>query len=247
MPYIREYTALNPQERRQLRFKRKFKEDHPRWDDSMVFLARLVAEYLPTSASVLDFGCGHGNFVIDELRGRFFHRVGFDILSESATGNTSVERVVIGDGEALPFEDASFDAVVSLWVMEHVKHPERIFSEIRRVLKPGGIFAFVTPNRRSLLIALRRLMSKRTADHLLRIFYGRDDDDVFDVYYRANDLLTLHALAKASGLSAEILLENADPSYTSFGSISYGLSRFFSRKDLSWAKPHIIGVIRKEA
>jgi SAM-dependent methyltransferase len=48
--------------------------------------------------------------------------------------------------EPLPYDDAAFDGVVSIEVVEHVDGHERLFREIRRVLKPGGVFLFTTPN-----------------------------------------------------------------------------------------------------
>ncbi len=47
-----------------------------------------------------------------------------------------------GDAEALPFPDASFDAVVANFGIHHVERPERAIAEARRVLAPGGMFAF---------------------------------------------------------------------------------------------------------
>jgi SAM-dependent methyltransferase len=44
----------------------------------------------------------------------------------------------VGNAENLPFEDASFDFVYSHGVLHHTTHPERAFSEVHRVLKPGG-------------------------------------------------------------------------------------------------------------
>ncbi len=52
--------------------------------------------------------------------------------------------------EALPYDDAAFDGVVSIEVMEHIDGHERLFREVRRVLKPGGVFLFTTPNVMSL-------------------------------------------------------------------------------------------------
>jgi len=46
------------------------------------------------------------------------------------------------DAEQLPFADASFDAVVANFGIHHVERPQRAIAEARRVLAPGGIFAF---------------------------------------------------------------------------------------------------------
>ena len=48
--------------------------------------------------------------------------------------------------EPLPYEDATFDGVVCIEVLEHIDGHERLFREIQRVLKPGGVFLFTTPN-----------------------------------------------------------------------------------------------------
>ena len=47
-----------------------------------------------------------------------------------------------GDAEALPFEDASFDAVVMNFGMLHLARPDTAIAEARRVLRPGGRYAF---------------------------------------------------------------------------------------------------------
>jgi SAM-dependent methyltransferase len=52
---------------------------------------------------------------------------------------------IVGVGEVLPFEDETFDAVISIAVLEHVKDPFRCASEISRVLKKGGILISCIP------------------------------------------------------------------------------------------------------
>jgi len=47
-----------------------------------------------------------------------------------------------GDAEALPFGDASFDAVTMNFGLLHLAHPDRALAEAQRVLRPGGRFAF---------------------------------------------------------------------------------------------------------
>jgi len=51
-----------------------------------------------------------------------------------------------GVGEALPFAAATFDAILSFDVFEHVQDPERVLAECRRVLKPGGRLYAVFPS-----------------------------------------------------------------------------------------------------
>lgn len=245
MSYIREYSELNPKEQRQLRYKRRYKENVPGWDDSMVLLTRLVADRLGSAVSIFDYGCGRGNFVVDELVSRFSRKVGYDVDADATRGNVSMQEVVLGDGRSLPFPDASFDLVTSLWVMEHVAEPKVVLAEIHRVLKPGGLFAFVTPNRRSALIRFRRIMNKRTADMLLDRLYGRKDEDVFDVFYRLNTVSDIRWIAERTGFQVEVLQENGDPSYTSFGEGTYQFSRAFSALPISLSKPHLVCVLRR--
>ena len=52
----------------------------------------------------------------------------------------------VGDGQALPFADNTFDGVFSINVLEHVPDPARFMAEVARVLAPGGLMLAVTPN-----------------------------------------------------------------------------------------------------
>jgi SAM-dependent methyltransferase len=49
------------------------------------------------------------------------------------------KRFVLGSATAMPFGDSEFDAVWSIWVLEHVPNPEQALCEIRRVVRPGGV------------------------------------------------------------------------------------------------------------
>ena len=53
------------------------------------------------------------------------------------------------DAETLPFADETFDVVYSWGVIHHSEHPELIIAEIRRVLRPGGVFVGMLYGRRS--------------------------------------------------------------------------------------------------
>jgi SAM-dependent methyltransferase len=73
---------------------------------------------------VLDCGAGKRSVYYPNV-------VNFEIVAYDTTD-------VRGVGEVLPFVDASFDAVISIAVLEHVKDPFACAAEIARVLKPGG-------------------------------------------------------------------------------------------------------------
>ena len=85
-----------------------------------------ACELIRRHADGLVLDCGAG------LRNTYYgHVVNYEIVDYDTTD-------VLGVAECLPFADASFDAVLSLNVLEHVKDPFRAADEIRRVLKPGG-------------------------------------------------------------------------------------------------------------
>jgi SAM-dependent methyltransferase len=100
-------------------------------------------------ADVLDAGCGvgYGTAVLAEEAGRV---VGVD-LSQQAIGyarrryaRTNVEFLV-SDVAALPLSDDTFDAVCAFETIEHLPEPLRFLREVKRVLRPDGVFVVSTP------------------------------------------------------------------------------------------------------
>jgi 2-polyprenyl-6-hydroxyphenyl methylase/3-demethylubiquinone-9 3-methyltransferase len=101
--------------------------------------------------AVLDLGCG-GGFLANYLAACGHRMVGIDTSAEAlgvAQRYDHTRRAVylVGDACALPFADASFDAVCAMDLIEHVTAPERLIAEAARVLRPGGLFFFHTFNR----------------------------------------------------------------------------------------------------
>ncbi|WP_324741239.1 methyltransferase domain-containing protein [Tsuneonella sp. CC-YZS046] len=91
---------------------------------------------------VLDFGCGSKPY--EELFTRASAYVGIDV-EQSGHDHASSKVDVFFDGRTIPFADASFDSVVCFEVMEHVPDLTLALSEIRRVLKPDGVFLASIP------------------------------------------------------------------------------------------------------
>ena len=102
---------------------------------------------------VLDVGCG-GGFTCEFLAKRGARVTGIDQSAaciEAANRHASEAGLDIdycqSQAERLPFDDATFDAVVCVDVLEHVESPQQTVAEVSRVLKPGGQFCFDTINR----------------------------------------------------------------------------------------------------
>lgn len=105
-------------------------------------LLRGVAKYAVLfSGRLLDFGCGakpyRSLFDVEEYIGVDFEGEGHDHANEDID--------YYYDGKVLPFEDASFDAVFSTEVFEHVFNLPVILDELNRVLKSGGQMLITCP------------------------------------------------------------------------------------------------------
>lgn len=123
-------------------FKPVLAEDHSK-QVTAEHIAHAALNDLDESARILDLGCGEGDsqdfFKTANDRGLWF---GVDIEDSSEVQSRTRQdgNFVTFDGINLPFQDASFDLVFSRQVLEHVRHPDQLLSEVARVLKPGGLF-----------------------------------------------------------------------------------------------------------
>jgi SAM-dependent methyltransferase len=103
---------------------------------------------LAEGETVLDIGCGAGTDLLLAARriGPTGRAIGIDMTdamrnralsSAAAAGLTNVE-VYLSDATALPIPDASVDVVISNGVLNLVPEKDKVFAEIRRVLRSGG-------------------------------------------------------------------------------------------------------------
>ena len=116
---------------------------NPTWQRHVA--AYVLCEPVLGPGTVLDLGCGVGHS---------YHRlapretVGVDIDPDALAGQE--RETVVADMRQLPFDGASFSSVIAVQSIEHVPDPGRAIAEAARVLEPGGIAVFVTPNRLTL-------------------------------------------------------------------------------------------------
>lgn len=99
-----------------------------------------------TKRPILDVGCGFGEFA-----GVFFDQsveMGVDVNRKDliqASGRARYSKLILSDARHLPFENNTFNTVLSVSTLEHIRSVHQVISEIYRVLKKGGTLIFSVP------------------------------------------------------------------------------------------------------
>ena len=129
-------------------YRNYFKIDREHWlmrGRRMIVLDNL-ARYSSPGARVLELGCGSGIFV-GELADAGFDSSGLDISADAVHFGQlqGVRNLAVLAGHRIDFPDDTFDAVLSLDVIEHLEHEEWALKEIERVVKPGGLVVIMAP------------------------------------------------------------------------------------------------------
>jgi SAM-dependent methyltransferase len=233
---------------RQNAYRDRYRAMRPGWQTSGEELEALVRGHLTDRSQVLDLGCGRGGVV--ELFWRDVKlAAGLDPdVPSLAEHRTPVMPVVRGVGEHLPFAGESFDLIVCLWVLEHLERPEDVLREVRRVLRPGGHFVFLTPNLRNPLLLLNRLAKglPRVQRRVVSRLYGRVESDTFQVRYRANTESAIRAQAARCGLEVALLRAIPDPTYLALNDLMFRASAASDRMlPAAWGV-HLLGDLTRK-
>jgi SAM-dependent methyltransferase len=113
---------------------------------------------------VLDLGCRSGALTRHFLEGNSVVGLDVDAAALEKAAALGIEPVQANVEEPLPFEDASFDAVVAGELFEHLQFPDALVAEIRRVLRPGGVVVGSVPNAFRIQSRLRFLRGRPPED-----------------------------------------------------------------------------------
>jgi demethylmenaquinone methyltransferase / 2-methoxy-6-polyprenyl-1,4-benzoquinol methylase len=124
-----------------------------------------AAAAMPAGARVLDVAAGPGNVAVELVRQGATEVVALDLsfsmLAVGARRGHRGIRWVNGDALALPFPDASFDAVTISFGLRNVPDPEAALAEFARVTVPGGrvvVCEFADPTWRPFRVVYRRYL-----------------------------------------------------------------------------------------
>lgn len=125
-------------------------------EEYLMYLRHLFAyafakETIPQDSFVLEVGCGegYGTSLLSQHVGKI---IGLDVDKNTITHASKKycsENCIfeVYDGVRIPYNDNTFDAVISFQVIEHLQNTINYISEIYRVLKRDGFFILTTPNR----------------------------------------------------------------------------------------------------
>lgn len=111
-------------------------------------LTQLYAQKLQPNTKILDLMSSWVSHLPENLT--FAEVVGHGMNGLELAKNPRLDRSIVQNLNVdlkLPFEDAYFDAVLNTVSVQYLQYPEAIFSEIHRILKPGGIAIVSFSNR----------------------------------------------------------------------------------------------------
>lgn len=112
-----------------------------------------IYKILPRSARILDVGCA--GFVTETFKansGRAdIDNFGVDYMATNMPAGFTFKQSDL-DAAPIPYADDFFDLVIASHVIEHMKRPLELFSELVRVAKPGGTIYVEAPSERSLFM-----------------------------------------------------------------------------------------------
>jgi SAM-dependent methyltransferase len=165
----------------------RYEEHHRtrRDDGDFVFVPERIPFFrdaIGRGKRVLDLGCRSGALTQHFLEGNSVIGLDVDASALEKAAALGIEPVQANVEEPLPFEDARFDAVVAGELFEHLRFPDAVVAEIRRVLRPGGTLVGSVPNAFRVQSRLRFLRGRPPEDDPthLRMFSPAAIRDLLD-------------------------------------------------------------------
>lgn len=193
-----------------------------RMSGTVQFYQRVQALLRPGDR-ILDFGAGRGlghdgapsyATKLRTLRGEGRRVIGVDVDPIVTTNPSLDEAIIIEPGKPLPFADASFNMIVSDFVLEHIGEPEQVARELDRVLKPDGWICIRTSNRNGYVALASRMTPKRYRKRLASAaLVEQEEGDIFHTHYRMNTLRTLKRLFPAERFEHACFTLDSEPQY----------------------------------
>jgi len=169
----------------------------------------------------LDIGCGEG-FVLNESYINGFESYGVDIADNLTLSNSNYNFFKGNIFEA-KFPDNYFSVIYMDSVLEHILNPMETLKELRRILKPGGVFFLIVPNEDSLINRFTHLCYSLTFNSYK---YGKIKPFVTPYHVQGFNPTSLKKALTISGFS-EIDIKGFGGDYTFWKVHKFGTIKYF--------------------
>lgn len=227
---------------------KKLSQLYPAFKPWQYYFRQLLVKHLDKSKIVLDAGCGEYG-ILSEFKKDTKNIIGIDLDKKALEKNVFIDQKIVGNLDKIPLKNNSVDVVVSTFVLEHIENSQIVFNQIYRVLKPGGVFIFITPNLFNPVIFFSKLCPFWLHRFLRRKLLHKIEEGTHKTYYRANTNFKLTNLAKVSKFSSMEILTVGNPEYLAFSrytAVSAVLiEKMIDNKLLELMKMYIIGYFKK--
>jgi len=191
----------------QTEYDRLYKEAPIRDEDrAYAWIAGQLYKSVPNASAILDVACGGGYF-LREIGRRYGSQAklsGIDFSGEAlaiARKECPAAAYSLSTAEDMPFEPRSFDAVTCLGSLEHFLNIEEALAEVKRVLRPDGIFLVMVPNimwyQDILSVLLTKNRKSRNQTHELFASHGEWKEMLEGAGFEVVRSLKYNGIAKA--------------------------------------------------
>lgn len=210
--------------------------------DRRVLFTKLVCDELKKRKNpvALDIGCGSGMGVgptkqkyVELIKSNSTALLGIE-PDESVQPNTDIyNEIYFTRFESAPLAESSVDVAFSHFVMEHVDAPNAFLEKLTKILKPGGVYIFITPNGKSYFVRIARLFKKLRLDEfvLSKIKTANDIDSYhYPVVYRFNTERAIRSISEKHGLSVEFAYYERHGARSYFPKSFQWAQRYFNKR-----------------
>ncbi|HEY8038208.1 MAG TPA: methyltransferase domain-containing protein [Polyangiaceae bacterium] len=192
----------------------RFYGSRPGWTDGTTEFHELCRARAGRGGKILEVGAGPTN-ATSAFLATLGELHGLDV-SDEVHGNADLTSSGVIEGDRYPFGDATFDLVVSNYVVEHVQDAAAHLAEIARVLRDGGCYVFRTPNLVHYVALVSRLAPhsahRRFANRLRELPAGHHEP--WPTVYAMNTPASVRRHAAQAGFDVDRLdLVEKEPSY----------------------------------
>ena len=167
-------------------------------------------------------------------------------MDDAGYSNQSLDEYrKIEDGR-WPVESGTIDLAVCDYVLEHIEDVDGFFSELSRVLAPGGVVGFRTPNKWFYVSVISRLIPNRLHSKVVgKVQSDRQEQDVFDTVYKCNTGRSLQAAFRRHGLEGVVTYHEAEPLYLTFHPLAFKLGVLHQRFAPKSVRANLFAFARK--